>query len=46
MKKLLALTLIGMTFTLFLAACGSSKGTCDAYSSNLNKTTNADVASK
>jgi hypothetical protein len=47
MKKFVALTLIGVVFTLALASCGSSKkkGGCDAYGSvNTNET--SDLASK
>jgi hypothetical protein len=31
MKKLMALTLIGMMFAVVLASCKSSSGHCDAY---------------
>lgn len=32
MKRVLALTLLGLMFTVVLASCGSSKGGhCDAY---------------
>ena len=31
MKRLMALTLIGMMFAVVLASCKSSSGHCDAY---------------
>lgn len=34
MKRILALTLMGLMFTVILASCGSSQGGhCDAYGS-------------
>lgn len=46
MKKVLALTLIGMTLTVLVASCGSSKGGhCDAYGS-VDQVENSDLASK
>lgn len=46
MKRILALTLVGLSITLVLAACGSSKGGhCDAYGS-LDNTQNTDLAQK
>jgi len=46
MKKILALTLMGMLFTVVLASCGSSKkGSCDAYGS-VDKVENSDLAQK
>lgn len=34
MKRILALTLMGLMFTIVLASCGSSQGGhCDAYGS-------------
>lgn len=46
MKKILTLALVGITFTLVLAACGSTKkGSCDAYGS-VNSTANTDIAQK
>ena len=45
MKKLLALTLMGLTLTVVLASCGSSKGGhCDAYGS-VDQIENSDLAS-
>jgi hypothetical protein len=46
MKKLLTLTLVGMTVLLVLVSCKSSSGRhCDAYGS-LDQDTKCDVASK
>ena len=45
MKKFVTLTLIGALFTLVLAACGSSKGSCDAYGS-VDTQESSDLASK
>lgn len=47
MKNLIALTLIGVVFTLALTSCGSSKkkGGCDAYGS-VTTTENSDLAAK
>ncbi len=47
MKKILALTLMGLVLTLAVSSCGSSKkkGGCDAYGS-VNTTSNSDLASK
>ena len=45
MKKVLALTLMGLMLTVVLAACGSSKGgNCDAYGS-VDQIENSDLAS-
>ncbi len=44
MKKVLALTLMGLVLTVVLAACGSSKGGhCDAYGS-VEQVENSDLA--
>lgn len=44
MKKVLALTLMGLMLTVVLAACGSSKGGhCDAYGS-VDQIENSDLA--
>ena len=46
MKKVLALTLIGLFSTLVIASCGTKKkGSCDAYGS-IDKAENADLAKK
>lgn len=46
MRKVLALAVIGMLFSLVIASCGSSKGgNCDAYGS-VEQTENSDLASK
>lgn len=46
MKKILALTLTGLMFTVVLASCGTKKkGSCDAYGS-VNKVENTDLAKK
>ena len=47
MKRILALTLMGLMFTAVLASCGSSKGGhCDAYGSvDTVDTENTDLAS-
>ena len=46
MRKVITLAMIGMFFTLMLAACGSSKGgNCDAYGS-VDTVESSDLASK
>jgi hypothetical protein len=46
MRKILALTIIGVVLSVVLAACGSSKGGhCDAYGS-IDNVENNDLASK
>jgi len=46
MKKLLTLTLVGMTVVLVMASCKSSSGGhCDAYGS-VNQVTKSDLAAK
>ena len=45
MKKILALTLIGLMLTVVFASCGSSKANCDAYGS-IDQLENTDLASR
>jgi hypothetical protein len=46
MKRILTLTLLGVVFSISLAACGTKKrGKCDAYGS-IQKVENTDVAHK
>ncbi len=48
MKRLLALTLMGLMLTVVFAACGSSKGgNCDAYGKTpaADQVENTDLAS-
>lgn len=46
MKRIMFLALMGITLSVVMASCGSSKGGhCDAYGS-VNQTTSSDVASK
>jgi len=46
MRKILALTFMGLVLTVVLASCGSSQGGhCDAYGS-LDQEVKSDVASK
>lgn len=46
MKKILALTLVGLLSTVVLASCGTKKkGSCDAYGS-VDKVENTDLAKK
>lgn len=46
MKRILALTLMGLGLTVLVAACGSSQGGhCDAYGS-LDQVESTDLASR
>ena len=45
MKKILALTLIGLMLTVVFASCGSSKANCDAYGC-IDQLENTDLASR